>query len=70
MGCVVTQPQILFSFVERKKGVGVIYQIAFSRFCWEKSMFCESPWTQTMFCPGLSGERIPKLLFTPKLKVG
>lgn len=27
MGCAVTQPPILFSFVERKKGVGVIYQI-------------------------------------------
>lgn len=33
MGCVVTQPPILFSFVERKKGVGVIYQIGFSHFC-------------------------------------
>ena len=33
MGCVVTQAPILFSFVERKKGVGVIYQIGFSRFC-------------------------------------
>lgn len=32
MGCVVTQSPILFSFVEREKGVGVIYQIGFSRF--------------------------------------
>lgn len=33
LGCVVTQPPILFSFVERKKGVGVMYQLGFSHFC-------------------------------------
>lgn len=32
-GCIVTQPPSLCSFVERKKGVGVIYQLGFSHFC-------------------------------------
>lgn len=63
MGCVVTQPQILFSFVERKKGVGVIYQIGFTHLSLGEIHVLRVCVDANYVCVQVSLEReVPKLL--------
>lgn len=69
-GCIVTQPPSLCSFVERKKGVGVIYQLGFSHFCLgEAHVLQVSVEPKTPCAPGRLQRGLPGSI-TPKLRVG